>query len=148
MVTEIPKIANAHLVVAAFGYWPSFHDAEIKSIRLARAGSEVLNGPILDLEIHAFEMTDRLSPGSTTYHLDKHNLISFRFSEVTELQLDGFNHQNAIFGLSISDMSEAGWEGPRLMVEIESSFGASISFYCVTAAVNSVVPCGGDGEVV
>ena len=44
---------NEEKLIDIFGYWPSFHDAEILRIRLDRAGSD---GPSLTADIHVFEM--------------------------------------------------------------------------------------------
>jgi hypothetical protein len=37
-MSEAPDIPGAALVVGWFGYWPTFHDAEVLSIFLDRTG--------------------------------------------------------------------------------------------------------------
>ncbi len=46
------KIAGAERVLDIFGAWPSFHDAEVLSLRLDRSG--LSGGPELEAEIHVF----------------------------------------------------------------------------------------------
>lgn len=77
----ISEIAGAELVMDWFGKWPSFHDAEIVSILLARAGESVL----------------RIYP----YCPQKPATVNFVFSDVTDVELQDFSHQNVIFDLNI-----------------------------------------------
>ena len=91
------SISHSERVVSHFGYWPTFHDAEVLWIRLDRQSSDLGGPPTLDAALYAFEMTDRVDV-SGHYVLQKHALVQFRFSGVVESTIDGFNHQNALLG--------------------------------------------------
>lgn len=145
MVDKAPNVTNSALIMNAFGYWPSFHDAEVKWIRLDRSDADTLSGPILEMLVHCFEMTKRITPDGF-YELVKHHLVRFRFSEISDLKLEDFNIQDAIFGLRIEDMTEQGWEGPRLNVAVDPAFGVSTSFYCSSGEVVEVTPCSPKGD--
>jgi len=43
-MTETEFVKNADVLINIFGYWPSFHDAEVLTMRLDRAGAD---GPSL-----------------------------------------------------------------------------------------------------
>jgi hypothetical protein len=76
-----------------FGYWPSFHDAEIISLALNRSGTSTLR-------IHTWQMTSQTDERGY-YILDKHVLINFQMEEILGLELGDFNLQNVISGLNI-----------------------------------------------
>jgi len=66
---ETPNIPGAADVVAWFGYWPTFHDAEVLSITLERSGTS-------RVVIHAFEMTPELD--ETSHYISaKHAVVTF-----------------------------------------------------------------------
>lgn len=90
---EISKIQGAAELESWFGYWPSFHDAEIVGLHLNRKGSS-------SLRVHTWEMTKEIDDKGC-YVLAKHILVEFIFEAVNGLNLNGFNHQNVIFGLAI-----------------------------------------------
>ena len=70
-MTECPPIEGAQNVVNWFGYWPTFHDAEVVSIMLNRAGSS-------ELKVHAFETTSDVDPAG--YFVSrKHAILTFGF---------------------------------------------------------------------
>lgn len=76
-----------------FGYWPSFHDAEVISLHLNRIG-------LSSLALHTWEMTKEVDDKGY-YVLAKHVVVEFAMKEVVGLSLNGFSHQNVIFGLAI-----------------------------------------------
>jgi hypothetical protein len=39
-MTETELVANAHALTQIFGYWPSFHDAEVLTMCFDRAGED------------------------------------------------------------------------------------------------------------
>jgi hypothetical protein len=110
VLAEIP--GGADLLAWFGGHLPSFHDAEILSLELDR------KGPTCRMRVHTWEITEEVDEAGC-FVLDRHVLVSFELGDVTELSLDGFNHQNVIFELFI----ERSGEGYR--IEIESSFGLS-----------------------
>jgi hypothetical protein len=90
---NIGEIEGAVELEEWFGYWPSFHDAEIVSLHLNRKGSS-------SLRIHTWEMTKEIDDKGY-YVLAKHIVVEFVFEAVCGLTLNGFNQQNVIFGLAI-----------------------------------------------
>jgi len=94
----LEAISGAHELHDWFGYWPSFHDAEIMRLDLNRHGSSTLF-------VHTWEMTDKID-GEGFYVLDKHVVVEFMLEDVSGLNLTGFNFQNVIFELSIEKKEE------------------------------------------
>lgn len=142
-----PGIPGAEKVTEIFGYWPSFHDAEITWLRLERRDVEGGTGPVLEFAVHCFEMTDQVAPSGHCV-LRKHTLVHFRFREVSDLRIEEFNQQNAIFGLEIVDESDESWERDYFKVSIEPSFGIGGSFHSVYPEVVSALLCNERGETI
>ena len=141
------RIVGADKLVAVFGYWPSFHDAEVVWIKLDRRSSGDGYGPTLEALVHAFEITSEIGPDGC-YVLRHHVLVHLRFRDVVELRLEGFNHQNALFGLVISDLRERQWEYIQFEVRIDSSHGVDASFQCHAVEVLAITPCSKDGVAI
>jgi hypothetical protein len=75
-------------LVRWFGQVPSFHDAEILSLHLARKGQSVLR-------LHGWINTGEVDQNGH-FVLDRHAIVTFTLNEVMDLQLDGFSIQNVI----------------------------------------------------
>lgn len=73
-------------VVQWFGGWPSFHDAEVVGLNMARAGESVL----------------RVYP----YYPEKPATVDFIFEEITDVELADFSGQNVIFALEIEEVTD------------------------------------------
>ncbi|QEL16937.1 Imm50 family immunity protein [Limnoglobus roseus] len=144
----IGPIEGEEQLVAVFGYWPTFHDAEVLWLRLdRRSGGEASYGPTLEALVHAFEMTDEVGPDGY-YGQRFHVLVHLQFREVVKLRLDGFNHQNALHGLDFTDLRDRQMERVKWAVRFNSAFGVDASFECFAVEVLSVVPCGNAGEAI
>jgi len=76
-----------------FGYWPTFHDAEVIRLHLNRSDASTL-------ALHTWETTKEVDEKGF-YVLTKHVVVEFVMTEVVGLSLNGFNHQNVVFGLAI-----------------------------------------------
>ncbi len=88
----------------------------------------------MDVSIHHWQMTSEVD--ARGYHVLKHHtLTTFRFSEVADLQLAGFNHQNVLWELEISDDPDSGFT-----VSMPTSYGCEASFKCKRIAVLSALP--------
>jgi hypothetical protein len=132
MSTPVTRIQNADMVTSWFGYWPSFHDAEVLEMVLSRDGTD--GSPSLSATIHAFEMTNEVTPeGYFLCH--KHAVVTLLFEGLDAFALDGFNHQNALSGLSIT---EANSEGP-LTVNFDGDYGLESELTCRRIEVVSIV---------
>ena len=105
-MSEIPGAAN---VVQWFGYWPTFHDAEIIEVSIRREGKS-------SLRIHTWRSTSQIDPKSH-YINDRHAVVTFGFEQISDLELTNFNHQNVIGGLQIEH------SGSGFRVKIDPCFG-------------------------
>lgn len=85
---EIPGGAE---LLQWFGEVPGFHDAEILGLDLRRNGQS-------ELKIHGWIMTNEIAENGSIA-LDRCAIVIFRFDDVVDLQIEGFNHQNVIYGL-------------------------------------------------
>ena len=94
MENLLNSIRGAAELVTWFGRWPSFHDAEIVSLTLNRAG-------VSTLQVYTWEMTPKLDELGY-YILEKKVLVNFRMEEITTLTLSDFNPQNVISGLTLA----------------------------------------------
>jgi hypothetical protein len=95
---EVHDLAGADALLEWFGFWPSFHDAEVLSITLDRSGAS-------RVRIHTWEMTPEIDSNGF-YVLRKHVVVSFNLTGLKNLELAGFSSQNVIFGLSITRLSD------------------------------------------
>ena len=87
----------------------SFHDAEIRVVRLDR------DGPTLDIEVEV------------AAQLPNAHVVQLRFGQVSDLEIRGLNEQNVLFDVRV----EQGADG-RYGVALESSYGLSGSFRCTS----------------
>lgn len=132
------RIEGAELLTSVFGYWPSFHDAEVVRLELVRV-DPFAQGPDLLADVHAFEITKEV--GSDGYLVLRHHvLVSFRFRGVDQLQLGGWNNQNALMGLRIDDISSRQLDVLRFEVCFDSSWGVQAEFLCRSVVIESVRP--------
>ena len=132
-ITGHEKLTNV------FGYWPSFHDAEVHSLTLDRRGRDDMWGPTLEAVIHVFEMTDEVD--AEGYYVQKnHRLVTLRFFQVEGLELADFNQQNAIFALEFSEGPSEGEDAGKHRVAFQPAFGVTGSFKCSKVEVVSAEP--------
>jgi hypothetical protein len=134
MSTPVERITNSGAIVSVFGHWPSFHDAEVLGLEIARRFNEP-PGPSLVVQIHVFSMTNEVDDRG--YFVCKnHSTVALKFGGIDELELDGFNHQNALSGLVIAS---SGSEG-LFDVHFDPAYGMESRFKCRTIEVLSVIP--------
>ena len=107
LMHDAKSIVKGHeQLTSIFGRWPSFHDSEVLSIRLEREAKDRWSGPTLYSTVHVFAA--RLNEDSRTgVEFYNHTLVTFRFNLVVDLELSGFNQQNAIFDLIIEAPADA-----------------------------------------
>lgn len=80
------ELAGAEAVTQWFVGWPSFHDAEVISLFLARSGRSVL----------------RVYP----YEPKKPATVEFVLEDITHIELYDFSNQNVINGLTIEKATD------------------------------------------
>jgi hypothetical protein len=98
MLEVTDEVPGTSELIAWFGHWPSFHDAEVLEVALRRSGNSTIR-------IHAFEMTDQVN-SQGFFIQTKHVIVSFVLEGVTNLHLDCFNKQNVISGLLLKQTAE------------------------------------------
>jgi hypothetical protein len=135
-------VERSERLTSIFGYWPSFHDAEVIEFNLWRGDVEPdakrYIFPTLTAKIHLWEITSEIDARGYLV-LRHHTLATLRFHDIFELCMNGFNHQNAIFGLSITSAPTEGFP-QRLHVEFEPAFGVTATFYCLRVEVVEAQP--------
>lgn len=94
----ILDLAGAQALIEWFGRRPSFHDAEILSVSLDRAGTS-------RIRLHTWDMTSEVD-AKGYYVLRNHVVVSFLLDDISDLELAGFSHQNVISGLTIKRSQE------------------------------------------
>lgn len=93
-IDPAPDVPGADAVVAHFGYWPTFHDAEVESIFLHRSETS-------RIVVKAFHMTVELE-------LIKQATVTFLIDGIVDgtTSIEGFNHQNVLAGLFVNESAE------------------------------------------
>ncbi len=91
---KFPDTPGASDLFAWFGFWPTFHDGEVLSLHLDRAGPS-------HLRVHTWERTNELD-SRRYYVLRKHVLVTFILEDISELELDGFSRQNVLAELTLT----------------------------------------------
>ncbi len=134
----MPDIQNSQVLTAIFGEWPSFHDAEVYSLLLNRHFGK---GASLESTIHLWQMTDEVDARGC-FGVKNNTLTVLRFDGIALEVLQGFNHQNSLSELAISeiDASAKGGEGCRYEVVFHPSFGCGAIFQCRSIEVVSAEP--------
>lgn len=94
---ELQPIDGAEQLYTWFGYWPSFHDAEVIKLHLNRRASS-------SLAIHTWEMTSEVDVEGF-YVMTKHVVVEFVLKDICDLDLSGFSHQNVVSGLEIQKIA-------------------------------------------
>lgn len=144
-------IRGSEKITDIFGYWPSFHDAEVLDLHFWRGqvdpGKSIYDFPVLTLKIHLWELTKEVSSKGFLV-LKNHTLATLRFVNVEEdFEMHGFNHQNAILELSITSVERTKAPSPCFSVKVISAFGIGASFSCAQIQVVDATSCEEDGSV-
>jgi hypothetical protein len=111
---ELEAVEGAKNLRDWFGYWPNFHDAEVISLHLNRSATS-------SLLLHTWEMTKETDERGY-YVLAKHVVVEFVLEEILDLSLNGFSHQNVLFGLTV----ERGENGFRLALDDSHGIAGTI----------------------
>ena len=110
---EQKEIENAKLVIDHFGHWPTFHDSEIISITFERTLDKRTS--LAFLRVYSFEMTAKVI--GRHYQLIKRCFVDIEITDLIKIEIDGFNHQNAVLAL------EFGKEGDHVFCNMVSAYG-------------------------
>jgi hypothetical protein len=132
------NIQGSELLTSVFGLWPSFHDAEVVRMELVR-GVPFEEGPDLRTDVHAFEITKDVGPDGH-FVLRHHVLVSFRFRGIDQLRIEGWNNQNALTDLQITDIRSDQLDVLTYEVSFDGSWGVHAEFLCRSVEIESVRP--------
>ncbi len=145
------RIAGSSKLTDIFGYWPSFHDAEVLELHLLRGHVEPEKGiyvfPTLILKIHLWQLTKRVDSKGFLI-LRHHTLATLKFTDLENIQLKGFNHQNAMMELIVESRERTVGPTPHFVVKIEPAFGMGADFECLGMEVIDATPCSEDGKLI
>lgn len=144
-------VERSELLTRIFGYWPSFHDAEVLEVRLWRGDINtdvsLYEFPVLTVRMHLWELTKETERDGRLASRH-HTLATIRFHDVMEdFELSGFNHQNAIFCLALEKVQRESGPSPVVEVGFQSSFGMGASFSCRRVEVTEAILCDENGRV-
>ena len=98
---EVPDLPGAAALAMWFGCWPSFHDAEIHELHLSSRG-------LSTLKLQTWSMTNAVDEKGF-FVCEKYVLVTFSFTQIKQLILEDFSHQNVIDELSLKPL-DAVWE--------------------------------------
>lgn len=132
-------VSGSQKLTAIFGRWPSFHDGEVHEVLLSRDVAES-GSPTLLVKVHIWEMTREVDPHGY-YVTRNHNLVSMMFSDISELELQGFNGGNIILDLAIESIANTEDPSNLMNVQLDTSYGLWGSFRCKRIEVLEVVAC-------
>ena len=131
------RVTGFERVTGFFGYWPSFHDAEIVSLLLERTGRpEHYEGPVVTMKLATREWRHDPATGRTVTH--RNAVVEFRFTSAEGFHLAGFDYQNAIDSLELRPAGDERFPG-RLRVSFRPGTGVAGSF-SAEAGVTDVAP--------
>ena len=123
-------VLHADRILKAFGYWPSFHDAEVHRAELDRGSAP--SKPSVTLMIHTFD-SDGTVDEKGYYRIRTSELITLRFAGVDDLELRDFGVQNVLSALVLEPQREG-----RIAVELGQCYGLAGVFTCSSVEVCDV----------
>lgn len=122
-------VQDYRAVVDWFGEWPDFHDFEVASISVNRAGKS-------SIRVYGFETTRDLD-SSGSYITTKEAAIDFWLHGIVDIEMRDFNEQNVIGGIEFSK------EEDGIRTTFYTLFGVHGSVLCENISV-TVSPWEGD----
>lgn len=139
-------IESGKQLIDIYDYWPSFHDGEIKNMQLGtfHKTKEDYNSSFIEFTIHNWHMTDKVVNGY--FVLEKHYLVTFRFEDIYEMELEGFNHQNAVGALEFEILPKNEKGLVPISVEIDPAWGLGGEFKAFSGKIVSVQPSDNNGK--
>jgi hypothetical protein len=125
-------VANAEAIVSAFGFWPSFHDAEILRATLDRGSGD--ERPSITIVVHAFE-SDGSVDEKGYYQIVTSVLVTLKCRDVSESELRDLGPQNVLSSIDFESTAEG-----EVRVTFGPCYGLSGSLVCSQVVVESVIP--------
>jgi hypothetical protein len=123
----IRGILNSSLALESDGAWPSFHDAEVHSLKFwrgdMRPDDDMWIGAVVEATL---ELTALIEPF----------IVVLKFHDCDSIEMKDFNHSNMIYSLQFS-IEDRGFFGdnitplpPYIAVKFGQSFGVALTFKC------------------
>jgi hypothetical protein len=141
-------IIGSEKLTSLFDGLRSFHDAEVLEIHFWRGhidtDAQIYNFPVLTVKIHLWLMTNN-ADARGYYERIRHTLVTIKFFDVDNFKMEGFNHQNAIFGLDIEQKTREEGPTPYFSVNFDPAFGIDASFTCQRIEVSEARHCSPEG---
>ena len=125
-------VVNSEALLSAFGFWPSFHDAEVHSAILDRGNAQ--EPPSITLVVYAFSC-DREVDENGFFRIATSVLVTLKCSDVRESELVDLGHQNVISSMAFESTAEG-----MVRVTLGPCYGLSGSILCSQVRIESVVP--------
>lgn len=110
-----------------------------------RRGKGIYQFPVVNMKFHLWELTNEVNNAGYLV-LRHHTLATLEFRNIQEFRMEDFNHQNAVFGLSIEQHERTEGPSPYFSVDIPPAFGVSSSFKCLEIEVVDAQPCSPAGD--
>jgi hypothetical protein len=123
-------VANAEAVISAFGFWPSFHDAEVHRATLDRGSGD--ERPSITLVVHAFAIDGAVDEKGYCRVVTS-VLVTLKCRDVSASELRDLGPQNVLSSLDFELT-------PDVRVTLGPCYGLSGLFVCSEVVVESVVP--------
>ncbi|HEY1269372.1 MAG TPA: Imm50 family immunity protein [Candidatus Binatia bacterium] len=133
MKHDYAAIEGIEKLEAVYGDALCFHDSEVVRVELIRGRSNEGEASLV-LSIHLFAV-EGVDHG--VYRFGRHNVATFQFDTIQEVQLEGFNHQNMLMDLSVAVLTPP-QNGARYKVSLESGYGLGGTFNCYRIKLISV----------
>lgn len=135
-------ISEHEKVVAHFGQWPSFHDAEVQCLKLYRPPRTITGDSVPTLELHLRGwILDHVVSEPGFFKLNKDAVVHLRFEGISELRIQGFNNQNVLWSLDLEVVTDPNLAGNNaLKVELRQCYEFEACFKALSARVISVTP--------
>ena len=127
-------VENSDRLVAIFGHWPSFHDAEIIEFNLWRGDirpeADRWIPSALTAKIHLCDMRPAVDQNGC--HVPRRPArVTMRFHSVDNFKAEGFSHQNAIYDMSVVQAEPAEGQPRTFRVAFAGAqHGITSSFHC------------------
>jgi hypothetical protein len=126
-------VLHAERLHEAFGYWHSFHDAEVHRAVLDRGGPD--ERPSVTLVVNVYDGSGTVDERGY-YVIGVNVTATLKFTDVADLKLSDLGAQNVINELRLE-----GQAGGRIAVELAPCFGLNGVFTCGAIEVHDVAPC-------
>lgn len=127
-------IQGSERVIEAIGFWPGFHDAEVISFSVSRPlpGGNSVTVARLCVHYRAHEVVGA-GTADFEYVCSKSLLIELVFSDIHDLSLIDFNHQNVLNSIDLKRLQDS-----SVVTEIVSIWGLGGSIRCTNVAVGEL----------